>query len=169
MPPSFALTVLDRVVPGPWSGGHRGAPEWRLQRTSPDGPRARQFAAMRTATRRHGGIAHSDVVLLLLRGHAPQPLSRLARWIVAREVVSFEWESTTWLPLFQFDLRDMSVRPDVAAVTCELRDVFDDWELMGWFTSPNGWLGYELPVDLRAVQPAAVLEAARADRFVARG
>ena len=52
---------------------------------------------------------------------------------MTREVVSFGWNSQTLLPLFQFDLFDMSLRPDAVAVISELADVFDDWELASWF------------------------------------
>ncbi len=50
--------------------------------------------------------------------------SVLARWIALRQVVSFEWQAQTWLPLFQFDRRDMSIHP----------------ELAHWFARPNSSL-----------------------------
>ena len=129
-----------------------------------------QFVSLEAACRRSGGIVSADEVVLMLRNcGSNQPLSKLARWIVARDVMSFEWRATTWLPLFQFERGDMSLRPGVSAVVCELSDVFDVWELMAWFTSPNTWLCDMAPADLVAIRPAAVLEAARADRFISRG
>jgi hypothetical protein len=105
----------------------------------------------------------------MLRQCSDQPLSRLARWIVARDVVSFKCEGTTWLPLFQFDEAALSVLPAVTAVIQELADVFDDWELAAWFALPNNWLRGRAPVDALAGYPSEVREAARADRFIARG
>ncbi len=57
----------------------------------------------------------------------------------------------------------------VVAVTTELKDVFDDLELADWFIKANAWLGDDAPADRVITDPPAVLEAARADRFIARG
>ena len=157
------------------------APSWSLPSASPTpsasrheglmlDARAHQRAALELGYRRSGGIATAAEVVGMMRdSDGTQPLSRLAKWIVAREVVSFEWQATTWLPLFQFEPTGLSVRPEVEAVIRELSDVFDDWELACWFTSPNTWLGNMTPVDAIAALPLAVKEAARVDRFVARG
>jgi hypothetical protein len=131
--------------------------------------RAQQFETMSAAYRRSGGIASGDHVAFMLRRRLEQPLSRLARWIVAREVVSFEHLGTTWLPLFQFDRAAVWLRPEVAAVIAELSDVLDNWELAAWFTRPHDGLHGALPVDALAACPSAVREAARADRSVVLG
>ena len=73
------------------------------------------------------------------------------------------------MPLFQFDLADMSIRPDAAAVLAELVGTLDDWELARWFAEPNAWLRGRMPVEALALDAQAVLDAARADRFVAHG
>ena len=124
---------------------------------------------MEAAYRPIGGIASGDDLALLLRPSSEQPISRLARWIVARHVVSFHCGGTTWLPLFQFERAPMRVRPDVQAVIREISDVFDDWELAAWFALPNAWLKSRTPVEALLVHPSAVREAARADRFIAHG
>ena len=131
--------------------------------------RERQFGALDAAYSRCGGIASADEVLLRLRacGQA-QPLSRLARWIVARQVASLEWHATTWLPRFQFD-ETMSLRPEVEAVTRELGNVLDEWELVRWFVAPSAWLAGMTPHDALRECPADVHQAARVDRFVALG
>jgi hypothetical protein len=130
---------------------------------------ASDLHTMEAAYRACGGIASGEQVALLLRRCHEQPLSRLARWIVAREVVSFDGAGMTWLPLFQFEPASMSVRPEVAAVIRELAQVFDDGELAAWFVRPSDWLRGAAPVDALAVCPSAVRDAARADRFVVRG
>jgi hypothetical protein len=63
----------------------------------------------------------------------------------------------------------MSIRPEAAAVLAELAGTFDDWELASWLAEPNAWLQGRTPVDALRAEPRAVLDAARADRFVARG
>ena len=127
------------------------------------------FDEIEAAYRYSGGIASDADVVSMLRKCSDQPISRLARSIVARDVVSFECEGTTWLPLFQFESQPPTVRPTVTAVVRELVDVFDDWELASWFALPNNWLQGRTPVDAVAAHPCAVREAARADRYIARG
>ena len=142
---------------------------WNRGRLQVDG-RASQVAALEAVWLRSGGLASADQMVRLLRANdLDQPLSRLARWIVAREVVSYEWKGETWLPLFQFNRVEMSLRPEVGAVIRELSGVFDDWDLASWFTAPNTWLGGLTPIDAISTLPQAVKEAARVDRFVACG
>ena len=127
----------------------------------------RQFLAMDRALLCHGGLITGDDLTLLLRTRSDQPISIIARWIVARKIMSFTWREQTLIPLFQFNLRDVSLRTSVMNAADELRTVFDDWELVRWFTEPNGWLRDAAPVDLIHYDDQAVLQAARADRFVA--
>jgi hypothetical protein len=127
------------------------------------------FEEIEAAYRNSGGIASDADVVSMLRKCSDQPISQLARWIVARDVVSFECEGTNWLPLFQFEREAPTVRPAVTAVVRELVEVFDDWELANWFALPNNWLQGRTPLDAVAAHPSAVCEAARADRFIARG
>ena len=121
------------------------------------------------AFRTTGGVVSGDSLAMLLRGRSDQPLSLLARWIVNRQVLSFECHSQTLLPMFQFDLEGLTVRPGLRPVMTELSDVFDDRELVDWFATPNCWLSGESPVAVFSNDLAAVLRAARADRFIATG
>jgi hypothetical protein len=125
--------------------------------------------AMQRAFRHTGGIITGDSLAALLRRHCDQPLSLLARWIVHREVVNFEAHGQTWLPMFQFDFGGAGVNTGVRQIMAELGGVFDDWELTDWFATPNTWLGGASPADAMAGDVQAVLQAARADRFVAVG
>jgi hypothetical protein len=126
-------------------------------------------AAMLQVYDRTGGLARSDEVLFMLRRRTSQPLSMLARWIVDQRVVSFEWQAHRFLPMFQFDLADMSIHSGATAVLAELAGILDDWELAAWFAEPSAWLQGRVPVDLLESDMQAVVGAARADRFVARG
>jgi len=129
----------------------------------------RQFALLQQACAPHGGLAGGDEVARRLRRHAAQPLSMLARWIVGREVISLVWRGQTWLPLFQFDLATMTPHEPVRAALRELADAFDDWDAALWWATPNAWLHGDAPVDAITRDPQAVLQAARADRYVALG
>ncbi len=130
---------------------------------------SRQVAAMLSGYRSTGGVASGEIIASLLRQHSEQPISLLARWIVSRKVVSFVWRSQTHLPLFQFDLNRMEIRPGAQSVMAELARAFDDWEMANWFALPNSWLAGAVPADALASDSQAVLHAARADRFVAIG
>jgi hypothetical protein len=121
------------------------------------------------AFRRTGGLVSGDELTLMLRRRTSQPISMLARWIVERRVVSFAWQDEYLLPMFQFDRADMGVCRPVSAVLDEFDGTFDDWDLATWFALPNAWLGDDAPVDVLPRDPHAVLQAARADRFIAPG
>jgi len=128
----------------------------------------RQFQQMLDAYTRTGGLVSGNEAARRLRRYCDQPLSTLARLIVARSIVTFEWRSQLLIPLFQFE-PDMSLRSSVVEVMREFASVLDDWECACWFSQPNVWLHNEVPVDLIAREPTRVLAAARTDRFIARG
>ena len=116
-----------------------------------------------------GGVISGDALVALLRGAAEQPISMVARWVAQREVLSFQWGSPILLPVFQFDMAQLRVRPGVLSIMAELRDAFDDMELAEWFARPNSWLRGGIPARCFETDLPAVLQAARADRFVALG
>jgi hypothetical protein len=116
-----------------------------------------------------GGLVSCDQAAMLLGRHRDQPISVLARWIVARNLVSFVWQSDTLVPLFQFEVSDMTLRRGVSEVIAELTGAFDDLELAAWFAQPNGWLGNAAPLAVIETDQPAVLQAARADRYLVRG
>lgn len=135
------------------------------------GPRAqpaeRQSLAQRY--RSSGGHIGCDDLMLLLDDRREQPISLLARWIVDRRVIHFQNDGQLVLPLFQFEFPGLSVLPAVAEAIAELGDCFDDGQMTEWFAMPSGWLQGALPAEAMALQPAAVLQAARADRFALLG
>jgi hypothetical protein len=122
----------------------------------------RQFATMERAYARHGGVVGSDEAAWLLRRHAGQPISVLARWIVERRVVSFTWQARLRVPLFQFTPCEMSLRAGVAEAARALGARSDDWAIALWFAQPNEWLEERAPVDVIELDPEAVARAARA-------
>jgi hypothetical protein len=129
----------------------------------------RQFLAIEQALAQHGGLMTGEDLTLRLRARSEQPLSIVARWIVSRQIISIAWQAQTLIPVFQFSADDLSLRACVSAATAELAPVFDDWELLSWFTQPNCWLQDAAPVAMLDVDALAVSRAARADRFIARG
>ncbi|HXD07173.1 MAG TPA: hypothetical protein VN680_14045 [Burkholderiaceae bacterium] len=129
----------------------------------------RELLQMREVYARHGGLWSGDDIARAMRHRATQPLSVIAKWIVEREVVHLSRHSFILLPMFQFDPMELKLRPGVREVLLELRDALDDWELCAWFAQPSTWLDGAAPVDRLASHAQAVVQAARADRFVALG
>ncbi len=167
-----ALLVTDERCPFLAQVAATREPQFELHPTTlscPLSPSESRIATMVQVYERSGGLMRSEEVLFLLRRRSSQALSQLARWIVDQRVVSFEWRADRLLPMFQFDLADMSIRPEAAAVLAELAGVFDDWELASWFAEPNSWLQHRSPATALQADRQAVLDAARADRFVAHG
>lgn len=128
----------------------------------------RRFTTLRDALARQGGCLPADDVCGLLRAHWDQPLSRVARWIAGRDVVSVPWRAQFWIPMFQFERPSLDVRPAACDVIQALRPVYDDWELAEWFARPHELLAGRCPASRLACDPGAVREAARRDRFINR-
>jgi hypothetical protein len=132
-------------------------------------PSSGGFAALLAAFRATGGTARGDDVARLLEDHGIGDFISLARLIAGGEVFGFEWRNTVWIPMFQFELRDLSVKPAAHQLLSALGNGFEGWTCAAWFARPNSWLSHRAPVDLVATHLDEVLEAARADRFIAVG
>ena len=127
----------------------------------------RRIEPMLEGFRSSGGLVSGDALAAMLRGCLDQPISTLARRIVGRELVHVCWRSQILVPLFQFDRCDMSLRHGVRDVIETLAPAHDDWDIATWFAEPSVWLRDRRPADVIDRDPAAVMEAARADWFVA--
>jgi hypothetical protein len=145
------------------------APAAMTRRPGANGPDDRAFANLLSAFCRHGGLLNGNEVAERLHRKNGSDLSSLARRIVARELICFEWQGELWLPLLQFDPVDMSLQPGLTQVTAELAAVFDAWELCWWLAAPNSSLEERAPLDVLEHDADAVLQVARLDRFVACG
>lgn len=132
-------------------------------------PSDRQFVAVRAAYRATGGTARGLDLARLLAYRRLGDFASLARLIVSGEIFSFEWHDTFWVPMFQFELRDLSIKQGPRQVRAELASELDGWTLAVWFVQPSSWLNGRRPVDLLESNLPAVLDAARGDRFIATG
>jgi hypothetical protein len=121
---------------------------------------------MENAFRARGGLASAEDVVRWLGEAVDQPISCLARWIVGHDVISFQWQGHTMLPLFQFDLPQSRPHEAASAVARELLPVLGEWDACLWFAQPNVWLDDAAPVEVIGRDPRAVLDAARAHRYL---
>ena len=122
----------------------------------------RQFIALLTGFRNSGGLARAQEVATRCKARDEACVLALARWVLAGEVVRVEWGQQIWLPLFQFDPRDMSRRAGLGDALAELSLPPGSWELARWFSAANTWLEELSPAEVLAHDSAAVLQAARA-------
>src|SRR5450432_1662079 len=127
------------------------------------------FDALRAAYQTIGGLARGDDLARLLEDRSRGDFVSLARLIVSGRIFGFEWRHSFWIPMFQFDLGDLSVQRGLKQVLDELASEFDGWRLAAWFVESNAWLNQCRPIDLIDSNLSEVVQAARADRFVAAG
>ena len=132
-----------------------------------DRPNTRDFEAMLTAYLWSGGIARHQEVTTRLQEESNGGPSNLGKLIDSHAVFAFDWRGSLWLPMFQFKQPEMYVKPQARKVLSELAGVFDGWSLAVWYLQQNSWLDNRRPIDLLDKHPAAVVLAARGDRFIA--
>lgn len=125
-----------------------------------------RFVTLLDLYRGSGGLARAPEVASLFMRRCGDDVAVFAGWILKREVICFEWHSKMWLPLFQFSGIDMAPPPILSQVLAELVSVYDQWDVANWFVQPQLWLAQRTPIDLLVSDPLAVLNAARAVRFV---
>ncbi len=130
-------------------------------------PSSRGFVSMLVAYRSSGGTLSSQELAPLLADHQPSESISLAHLIAKRRIFGFTWRNTFWVPMFQFELRSLTIRPQSHLVLMELAKSFDEWSIATWFTCPNTWLDNKKPMELLDSDFSAVYDAARTDRFVA--
>jgi len=152
----------------PWDRATGSEEPWPRQ-TIAGFPSGREFLALNAAYRPTGGLARGDDLARLLEDHRFGDFVSLAGLVESGEIFGFEWQRKFWVPMFQFELRDMSSKPAVRQVREELATAFDGWPLAAWFADANAWLSARRPVDLLDSDLPAVMDAARADRFIAAG
>jgi Protein of unknown function (DUF2384) len=129
--------------------------------------REHEFEAMHEAFRRSGGMMQAGDLARLLQERRHGQSASLSGLLRSAEVFAFTWASSLWVPMFQFDLSDLSVKWAPRCVRIELGLADDPWAVAQWFSQPNSWIGNRRPLDLIDTDVREVLNAARADRFVA--
>ena len=129
-------------------------------------PNAADFATLRAAYGGSGGMARGDELAQTLQDRRRGDFLSLARLIAARRIFSFHWHHSLWVPMFQFDPLDLSLREAPQRVAARLGDALDGWAMALWFALPNRGLAGRRPVDLLQSNLPAVLRAA-ADREAA--
>jgi hypothetical protein len=123
-------------------------------------PNSSAFVNLLSAFRGSGGTARGDDLGRLLEDHRCGDFVSLARLIVSDDIFGFEWRHSYWVPMFQFDLSDLSTRIGPQQVRAAL-GLDEGWRTAVWFARPNRWLMGQRPVDLIESELTAVIHAAR--------
>jgi hypothetical protein len=147
-----------------WSGLCPPQGQSEADRDAVDQQRNMRFVNLLNGFRESGGLARANEVASQFQRRSAQDISVLGGRLVKRQAIGFEWQSKLWMPLFQFNPSDMSLRAGLAGILAELVVVYNDWDLARWFAKPNPWLSDGLPANALAVAAPQVLWAARAER-----
>lgn len=140
-----------------------------VTRNAAQRPTDSEFVALLSIYRATGGLATGDEVAERMRRVGTGEVGTLARLISQREVVCFVWNTTFWLPWFQFNPANFLVKPAVRSLLRELGTTLDEWELVQWIATPNAGLRDQAPIELIDQSPGEVVNAARLTRFIAVG
>ena len=132
-------------------------------------PDADTFASATAAYECSGGLLAADTVAMTLDRRQGQGISRVARWIVDRRVLSIAGFGGFWLPAFQLNPVTWTPRVELAPVLATLPPPTETWCWTDWFAEANELLHGRRPADLLACAPGEVLQAARQLRFVCMG
>lgn len=130
-----------------------------------DTPSSNGFLALIRAFFGSGGTTRSEELSRLFDERYCGDRLSLAKLMAAERVFVFEWRHTLWIPMFQFDPRDLSPQPFMEKILAVLTPVCSGWQLANWFAKPHPRLGNRRPVDMVNQDLSAVLAAARATRF----
>jgi hypothetical protein len=123
------------------------------------------FIGMLDSYRNSGGLARAQEVFMLFKSRSALGAVALAHAMAQRTVLSLEWHADVWVPLFQFELRHMAVKPALAPVLAVLNPMYTPWELAYWCAQPHKLLDCQSPADAPDTDATQVLRAACADRF----
>ncbi len=126
-------------------------------------PESHSFVGMLAAFRPTGGTARGDDLARLLAEHQRGDFVSLARCMASGEIFSFCWRGCTWIPMFQFDLKDLSIRFRPLQIREELPGFYSGWEQAAWFARGHYLLDGRSPVDLLDSDFSRVIEAARCE------
>ena len=124
-------------------------------------PSGRGFIALLEAFRATGGTAPGDVVARLLEEHQPGRAVSLAKFIYSGQAFGFEWRTSLWIPMFQFDADDLVLKSSAQRVRAELPPGWSGWALAWWFAVPNALLNGRSPADTLDADLDGVVRSAR--------
>ena len=119
---------------------------------------ARRNAEMRVKILHEFGALTSAQVGEWAGSKSPNRAALAHKWKSERRIFSVPHQGTNYFPGFQFDAEGQPI-PVIADVIRILREL-SPWELVGWFTRNDGYLGGRRAVELLKSDPERVIFAA---------
>jgi hypothetical protein len=144
-------TLQTRTAP---AASPYAAPAWMSGAEGTGGPvmdrvpSSAGFVALLAAFHPAGGTAPGEIVAKLLEDHHVGNAVSLAKLLFTAQVFGFEWRGSLWIPMFQFDADDLSIKTGPQAVRAALPGAWPGWTVACWFAEPNAQLAGRRPVDL---------------------
>jgi hypothetical protein len=105
-----------------------------------DTPSGRGFIALLEGFRSTGGTAPGEIVGRLLEEHQVANAVSLAKLVYTDQVFGFEWRAKLWIPMFQFDAENLSLKATAQRVRSALPSPWHGWILASWFATPSAAL-----------------------------
>lgn len=146
-------------------GGHAARPDGVIRRVG-NGRRNAQFVDMMMAFRGHGGMLRSPEVGDSTGSRRRRVDAPCEQAPAAPQLICFDWDASSWVPMFQFEPDTSRVRARVRCVVERLPGAFSHWDVSVWFATPNRWLNLQRPVALVAGECDRVCAAAGLTRVI---
>ena len=98
---------------------------------------------------------------------AQYPLDRLLKWEAEKKLFAVWADQAKYFPAFQF--KNQNPLPIIAKILNILPNDMNGWHIAYWFSSENGWLGWDFPQQClnqeERILNAAKQESLELDRF----
>jgi len=128
-------------------------------------PSSAGFVFLLLAYRASGGMLNGEDLGQILTAYPQPDDASMAELIATRTLFFFTWRGVVWVPMFQFELRDLTIRAECRPIFSELEKSFDDWGAASWLVQPNFCLDERRPIDLLESNFHAVLDAAASAKY----
>jgi hypothetical protein len=118
------------------------------------------FTALLSGYGSAGGTVRGEDLARLFKDRLRGDYTSLAKLLADGHVFGFKWRDVLWIPMFQFDVRDLSVKNWSRLVLGALPAKLSGWALATWFAQSNPQLEGRRPIDVLDVNLPKVVQAA---------
>lgn len=124
-------------------------------------PSCHGFIAFLEAFRATGGTAPAPILANLLEQHQVGTSVSLAKLVYSGKIFCFQWRGNDWIPMFQFNACDLTLKANAQQIRKELPSSLMGWARAFWFATPNPCLDGQSPANVLDADIKSVLRAAQ--------
>ena len=118
----------------------------------------------KTRIMQSGDWLTADAVCTIAQLNMDSPRSVLDAWVSAGALFTLQHDDIDYFPLYGLDpATAYHPRSNLAAIIATLASKKEGWGMAFWFGSANTYLDGQMPKDVLADDPEAVLDAAKAE------